>query len=51
MSNKLDNIEVRLTALEDYMTAMKMRSDCLEEGLKGWMGKTNLTLLPSRGGC
>jgi len=42
ISAKLDNIEARLTSMET-------RFDCLEEGLKGWIGKTELRFITIEG--
>jgi len=39
ISANLDNIEARLTS----------RFDCLEEGLKGWIGKTELRFITIEG--
>ncbi len=49
ISIRLDKIELRLAALEHRMAAVENRFDCLEEGLRGWIGKTELRLITMEG--
>jgi len=60
LSNQMDlvlkelaNISAKLNVIEEKfnerMTLMETRFDCLEEGLKGWIGKTELRFITIEG--